>query len=205
MRKRKITIIILFIIIVLIIISIPMIVEAEKDQHWRELQSNSLEIPENNDSTNLNDGGSGVPLFNEEEYRKEQNMKKQKNNNDSNLIPESETTPEEKAMYEKWSKENEESLNKGLLVESLLKKYYEEEYKTLESIRPDRSNGPIELTLTEYDVKRAELIVKLYKEQKLNKEEKEACKHELNIAYKTPYNEIKLSDSLKKEIEEIIK
>ena len=201
MKNKKIIITILFTIIVLITISVPMIVGAVKNQEWRELESDNSKISQNNIITNASKSGSGIPLINEATYKKDQNI----NTNDSNVVVESELTPEDKAMYEKWAKENEVSLKKSLMVEDLLNKYYEDDYKRIQSIMPDRSNGSIEITLTEYDVERAELIVKIYNEQKLNKEEKEACEHELNVVYKTPYNEIQLSDTLKKDIEKIIK
>ena len=70
---------------------------------------------------------------------------------------------------------------------------------------PNRGNGKTEITLTEFDAERAELITKLYNEQKLTQKEKEACKQELNKVYKTPYNKVKLNDSLKKKIEKAIK
>ena len=153
-------------------------------------------------TTNSNND-TGISLFNEEEYREEQ--KKNNTQYDNNEIIETEITPEEKAQYEKWEQENEEYLKNGLIVEDLLNKYYENEYKKVKEIMPNRGNGKTEITLTEFDAERAELITKLYNEQKLTQKEKEACKQELNKVYKTPYNKVKLNDSLKKKIEKAIK
>lgn len=203
MKIKKIVVILLSIIILLLIISIPEIVRAAKDQHWRELKSNNQTISKGDIMTTNSNNVTGISLFNEEEYREEQ--KKNNTQYDNNEIIETEITPEEKAQYEKWEQENEEYLKNGLIVEDLLNKYYENEYKKVKEIMPNRGNGKTEITLTEFDVERAELITKLYNEQKLTPKEKEACKQELNKVYKTPYNKVKLNDSLKKKIEKAIK
>lgn len=203
MKIKKIVVILLSIIILLLIISIPEIVSATKDQHWRELKSNNQTVSKDNIMTTNSNNDTGISLFNEEEYREEQ--KKNNTQYDNNEIIETEITPEEKAQYEKWEQENEEYLKNGLIVEDLLNKYYENEYKKVKEIMPNRGNGKTEITLTEFDAERAELITKLYNEQKLTQKEKEACKQELNKVYKTPYNKVKLNDSLKKKIEKAIK
>lgn len=203
MKIKKSVIILFPIIILLLIISISEIVKTVKKQQWREFNSNNQTISKDNIMTANSNNGSGISLFNEEEYREEQ--KKNIPENDNNEIVETEITPEEKAMYERWKEENEEYFKNGLIVEDLLNKYYEDEYKKVKEIMPNRGNGNTEITLTEFDVERAELIIKLYNEQKLTKKEKEACKQELNKIYKTPYNKVKLDDSLKMKIEKIIK
>ena len=203
MKIKKSVIILFPIIILLLIISISEIVKTVKKQQWREFNSNNQTISKDNIMTANSNNGSGISLFNEEEYREE--PKKNIPENDNNEIVETEITPEEKAMYERWKKENEEYFKNGLIVEDLLNKYYEDEYKKVKEIMPNRGNGNTEITLTEFDVERAELIIKLYNEQKLTKKEKEACKQELNKIYKTPYNKVKLDDSLKIKIEKIIK
>ena len=203
MKIKKSVIILFPIIILLLIISISEIVKTVKKQQWREFNSNNQTISKDNIMTANSNNGSGISLFNEEEYREE--PKKNIPENDNNEIVETEITPEEKAMYERWKKENEEYFKNGLIVEDLLNKYYEDEYKKVKEIMPNRGNGNTEITLPEFDVERAELIIKLYNEQKLTKKEKEACKQELNKIYKTPYNKVKLDDSLKIKIEKIIK
>lgn len=203
MKIKKSVIILFPIIILLLIISISEIVKTVKKQQWREFNSNNQTISKDNIMTANSNNGSGISLFNEEEYREEQ--KKNIPENDNNEIVETEITPEEKAMYERWKEENEEYFKNGLIVEDLLNKYYADEYKKVKEIMPNRGNGNTEITLTEFDVERAELIIKLYNEQKLTKKEKEACKQELNKIYKTPYNKVKLDDSLKMKIEKIIK
>ena len=203
MKIKKSVIILFPIIILLLIISISEIVKTVKKQQWREFNSNNQTISKDNIMTANSNNGSGISLFNEEGYREEQ--KKNIPENDNNEIVETEITPEEKAMYERWKKENEEYFKNGLIVEDLLNKYYVDEYKKVKEIMPNRGNGNTEITLTEFDVERAELIIKLYNEQKLTKKEKEACKQELNKIYKTPYNKVKLDDSLKIKIEKIIK
>lgn len=118
MKIKKIVVILLSIIILLLIISIPEIVSATKDQHWRELKSNNQTISKDNIMTTNSNNDTGISLFNEEEYREEQ--KKNNTQYDNNEIIETEITPEEKAQYEKWEQENEEYLKNGLIVEDLL-------------------------------------------------------------------------------------
>ena len=127
MKIKKSVIILFPIIILLLIISISEIVKTVKKQQWREFNSNNQTISKDNIMTANSNNGSGISLFNEEEYREEQ--KKNIPENDNNEIVETEITPEEKAMYERWKEENEEYFKNGLIVEDLLNKYYADEYK----------------------------------------------------------------------------
>ncbi len=192
--KKKITILVFCMLVVLAIV-IPIIVTANKNQNWKQVELSDNGIS-NNEATSLS-------LFDEENYVREdipiENISTEEYQNN-------EISEEDRKQYEKWAKEGEEYREKGRVVNELLAEYYPDEFNKIQKeIDEINTNGLNTITLKQYEVDKADLVVKLYNEHKLDKSEKEACKIVLYTYYKTPEGDIKMSDDLKKEIEKIIK
>ncbi len=202
MKNKKAIIFLICIIVILVFLSLPLVIKASKDLKWKEVEvdPNGINIIIYNAST---EKGTGIELSDEKNYVAPEIEQK-----DDSITPYSsqETTEEEKALYDKWKKESELSIKRGEIVENLLEKNYPNENNLIkQKVNAKKKDGEITLQLTSEDIERAKLIVMLYKEKKLNKEEKEACKQSLSNYYKRPYDKVKIDDELKKEIEKIIK
>lgn len=157
-----------------------------------------------------NKTGSGIPLA---EYNNKKNQLETKNNeiltanssiNEINSEPYV-MTEAEKRQIQKWEEEAEESDKQAKLVSSLLEKYYKNEYEPIsKEIKEHYSQKVISIQITDAEVREAELVVKLYKEQNLSKEEKEAVKHVIEVLYKKPSTDVRLGDNLMKEMKKIL-
>lgn len=157
-----------------------------------------------------NKTGSGIPLA---EYNNKKNQLETKNNeiltanssiNEINSEPYG-MTEAEKRQIQKWEEEAEESDKQAKLVSSLLEKYYKNEYEPIsKEIKEHYSQKVISIQITDAEVREAELVVRLYKEQNLSKEEKEAVKHVIEVLYKKPSTDVRLGDNLMKEMKKIL-
>ncbi len=157
-----------------------------------------------------NKTGSGIPLA---EYNNKKNQLETKNNeiltanssiNEINSEPYV-MTEAEKRQIQKWEEEAEESDKQAKLVSSLLEKYYKNEYEPIsKEIKEHYSQKVISIQITDAEVREAELVVRLYKEQNLSKEEKEAVKHVIEVLYKKPSTDVRLGDNLMKEMKKIL-
>lgn len=200
MKKR--VLIIIFIAIILLIIFVPIIVNANKNQNWNQARLKNEVV-----SNDIVNEILPVQLFDEENYvndeipiEEENKSTKDSSNNTTSI------SQEDKEQYKKWAEEGEEYRKKWRTVNNLLESYYPNEYsKIQETIQEINTNGLNTITLKQYEIDKAELVVKLYNEQNLNSEEKESCKLVLDTYYTTPEGDIKMSDDLKKEIEAIIR
>lgn len=157
-----------------------------------------------------NKTGSDIPLA---EYNNKKNQLETKNNeiltanssiNEINSEPYV-MTEAEKRQIQKWEEEAEESDKQAKLVSSLLEKYYKNEYEPIsKEIKEHYSQKVISIQITDAEVREAELVVRLYKEQNLSKEEKEAVKHVIEVLYKKPSTDVRLGDNLMKEMKKIL-
>ena len=109
-------------------------------------------------------------------------------------------------MYDKWRLGQEAYNKKTEILNDLLNKYYPDEMSRLYEMSEEQNNSGsgIPIGLTEYSIKKVELIVKLYKEQNLNQEEREICKDELRTYYKEQNENKKFTDNLNLEVENIL-
>lgn len=172
--------------------------------HYNNINANELSYGETNKT------GSGIPLA---EYNNKRNQLETKNNeiltanssiNEINSEPYV-MTEAEKRQIQKWEEEAEESDKQAKLVSSLLEKYYKNEYEPInKEIKEHYSQKVISIQITDAEVREAELVVRLYKEQNLSKEEKEAVKHVIEVLYKKPSTDVRLDDSLMKEMKKIL-
>ena len=213
MNRKKLLIIIIATLAIIgigVAIIIPIKIMGKRDTKTvpvtlsNNINANELSYGETNKT------GSGIPLA---EYNNKKNQLETKNNeiltanssiNETNSEPYV-MTEAEKRQIQKWEEEAEESDKQAKLVSSLLEKYYKNEYEPIsKEIKEHYSQKVISIQITDAEVREAELVVRLYKEQNLSKEEKEAVKHVIEVLYKKPSTDVRLGDNLMKEMKKIL-
>ncbi len=178
----------------IIIIAIPIVSIGIKVNQVKQLTNSSNKIENNLDNgllslvdtdTKINN----IPITNEEE-----------NYNDS-VLKTSEETEENKKIQAEWDKKQQLVNENTDIVEGLLNKYYSNEYPQLKAkIEESRDKNSLQsIDLNEYEKQKLTLILNIYKNENLSKNEKDACKKIL-----TGYlSRLSSKDDLAKQIEEI--
>ena len=178
------------------------VTNAIKEQNWKQ-----AELKVNNTNSDAYENTNPLKIFDENNYIAEEIPIESVETNERMLNSNSETKSEEdKELYEKRKKEAEEYRKKGEIVNDLLEKFYPTEYaKIQDEIENEKNKKVISISLKQYEADKAKLIVELYNEQKLSNEEKKACRQELTTYYEAPEDNVKLENSVKNEIEKILK
>lgn len=127
-------------------------------------------------------------------------------NNGQTILYGQELSEADAQQYAKWEEGRIEYERKNKIINDLLNKYYPDEKKEIDELRKkeiDETIG-IPVGLTESDIMRTELIVKVFRNQSLSNEEREICKEKLKYYYDEQNKKLKFSEDLNGEVEKII-